>query len=222
MSTRRRWAATVATAVLTAGLLTHPGASAAAPPAGPAIALAAGETALVRFRLPDEAAFRALVASGADVATRPRSTAGQVMADVVVTATELAALTARGAVAVQIIQTASDGARRLAERRGAARVAGADTLQFLQAYWWTTNGRTFLQTQVATTATDDPDVEITVTWTTADGTTGSYPLSRFEDSGEYQYHVAVPQRLSAQPVRVTAASSLGGQTRAITWVKSRL
>jgi hypothetical protein len=220
MSTRRRWAAAVATAVLTAGLLTHPGASAAAPPAaaatGPAITLAAGETALVRFRLPDEAAFRALVASGADVAARPRSTVGQVMADVVVTGSELAALTARGAVAVQVIQTASDGARRLAERRGAARVAGEDTLQFLQAYWWTSNGRTFLQTQVATTATDDPDVEITVTWTTADGTTGSYPLYRFEDSGEYQYHVALPQRLPAKPVSVTAASSLGGQSRAIT------
>ena len=45
---------------------------------------------------------------------------------------------------------------------------------------------------MATTATDDPDVEITVTWT-ADGATGSYPLFRFEDAGEYQYHVALPQ-----------------------------
>jgi hypothetical protein len=219
MSSRRRWAATAAAAVLTAGLLTHPGASAASPPtapaAGPAITLAPDETALIRFRLPDEAAFHALVASGADIAARPRSTAGQIMADVVVTAAELAALTGRGAVAVQVIQTASDGARRLAEGRGTARVA-ADTLQFLQAYWWTSNGRTFLQTQVATTASDDPDVEITVTWTTADGTTGSYPLYRFEDAGEYQYHVQVPQRLPAKPVKVSATSSLGGQSRVIT------
>ena len=220
MSSRRRWAATAATAVLTVGLLTHPGASAAAPPAtavaGPAVAVAAGETALIRFRLPDEAAFQDLVASGADVATRPRSTNGQVMADVVVTSAEFAALTARGAVAVQVIQTEADGARRLAERRGTARAAGADTLQFLQAYWWSSGGRTFLQTQVATSASDDPDVEITVTWTTADGTTGSYPLYRFEDAGEYQYHVEVPQRLPAKPVKVSAASSLGGQSRVIT------
>jgi hypothetical protein len=220
MSSTRRWAATAATAVLTAGLLTHPGASAAAPPAapaaGPVIELAADETALVRFRLPDEAAFQDLVATGADVATPPRTTNGQVMADVVVTSAELAALTRRGAVAVQVIQTEADAARRLTEGRGTARLAGEDTLHFLQAYWWTTGGRTFLQTQVATTATDDPDVEITVTWTTADGTTGSYPLSRFEDSGEYQYHVALPQRLPAKPVKVTASSSLGGQTRAIT------
>ena len=220
MSFGRRWTATAATAVLTAGLLTHPGASAAAPPAapaaGPVIELAAGQTALVRFRLPAEAAFRELVASGADVATRPRTTAGQVMADVVVTAAELTALRGRGATAVQVIQTEADAARRLSEGRRSARLAAEDTLQVLQAYWWTTNGRTFLQTQVATTATDDPDVEITVTWRTADGATGSYPLSRFEDSGEYQYHVALPQRLPAKPVTVTASSSLGGQTRAIT------
>jgi hypothetical protein len=35
----------------------------------------------------------------------------------------------------------------------------------------------------------------TVSWRTADGATGSYPLIRFEDSGEYQYHYALPQSL---------------------------
>ncbi len=62
----------------------------------------------------------------------------------------------------------------------------------------------------------DPEVEITVTWQTADGTTGSFPLQRFEDAGEYQYHIAAPQPLPAQPVRVTATSSLGGTTRPAT------
>ncbi|GID96682.1 M14 family zinc carboxypeptidase [Amorphoplanes digitatis] len=207
MSTRRRWAATAAAAVLTAGLLTHPVAGVAAPP--DSVDLADTASALVRFRLPDEAMFRELVAEGADVAARPRSTPGQVMADLVVTGRELDALTARGAVAVQVIPTESGRARRAA-------AAAEDTLQFLQAYWWTSEGRTFLQTQVATSASDDPDVEITVTWTTADGTTGSYPLERFEDSGEYQYHVALPQRLPAQPTRVSATSSLGGSSRVIT------
>src|SRR5918998_6274593 len=106
MSTRRCRVATVAAAVLTAALLTQPGASAAAAPsaapaAAPQVTLAAGETALVRFRLPDEAAFQQLVAAGADIATRPRTTPGQVMADIVVTAEQLAALTAHGATAVQ-------------------------------------------------------------------------------------------------------------------------
>ncbi|MEU7908614.1 M14 family zinc carboxypeptidase [Actinoplanes sp. NPDC049118] len=206
MSTRRSWAATAAAAVLTAGLLTHPGAGVAAPPE---VDLADTASALVRFRLPDEAMFRDLVAAGADVAARPRTTPGQVMADLVVTGTQLDALTARGAVAVQVIPTETGRANR-------ATAVAEDTLQFLQAYWWSSGGRTFLQTQVATSASDDPDVEITVTWTTADGTTGSFPLSRFEDSGEYQYHVAPPQLLPAQPTRVSATSSLGGSSRAIT------
>jgi hypothetical protein len=214
MSSRRRWAATVAAAVLVSALLTHPGASAAAPAAGPAVTLAAGQTGLVRFRLPSEAMFQQLIATGADVAARPRDTPGQVMADVVVSGAQLAAMTAQGAVAVQLIQSQTDGARRLqASKRSAALAAGVDTLQFLQSYWWTTGGRTFLQTEVATTATDDPDVQITVTWTTADGTTGSYQLVRFEDSGEYQYHYEVPQPLPAQPVKVVATSSLGGTSR---------
>jgi hypothetical protein len=218
MLSRRWWTATAATVVVTAALLSPPGTGAAAPPAAPGpVALAAGETALVRFTLPDEATFRALVAEGADIAARSRSTRA-VVADIVVSADQLSALRARGATAEQVIQTSSDGARHFADsRRGAGRaaVAAADTLQFLQAYWWTITGRTFIQTQVATTATDDPDVEITVHWRTADGTTGSYALFRFEDSGEYQYHVALPQRLPAQPVQVWATSSLGGQSRTI-------
>ncbi|GIF75090.1 M14 family zinc carboxypeptidase [Asanoa siamensis] len=224
MSTRRIWVASATAAVLTVGLLAPSASSTAAPPdtaapaAGPTVKLAAGETALVRFRLPDEAMLRDLVASGADVAARPRTTLGQVQVDLVVTGAELDALTARGAVATQLIQTATEGSARVAaSKRAAARTlaANADTLQFLQSYWWTANGQSFLSVQVATTATDDPDVEITVTWTTADGRTGSFPLSRFEDSGEYQYHVALPQPVPAQPVTVTASSSLGGSTRAI-------
>ncbi|MEV4619383.1 M14 family zinc carboxypeptidase [Asanoa sp. NPDC049573] len=223
MSHRRIWVASAAAAVLTVGLLAPSGASTAAPPdtantaAGPAVTLAAGETALVRFRLPNEAMLRDLVASGADVAARPRTTLGEVQVDLVVTDQELAALTARGAVATQLIQTATEGSARVAaSKKAAARaLVASDTLQFLQSYWWTTDGQSFLSVEVATTATDDPDVEITVTWTTADGTTGSFPLSRFEDSGEYQYHVALPQPVPAQPVTVTASSSLGGSTRAI-------
>ncbi|BEL04095.1 M14 family zinc carboxypeptidase [Actinoplanes sichuanensis] len=220
MSSGHRWSATAAT-VLTAALLTTTPATAGpvtAPAQAPAVApitLATGERALIRFQLPDEAAVDRLLALGADVAARPRVVPGAILLDIVVDDRELAALTGQGATAVQLIQRESDGARRLAESRTVA-PAAADTLKFLQAYWWTSNGRTFLQTQVATTATDDPDVEITVTWRTADGTTGSYPLIRFEDAGEYQYHYALPQPLPAQPVTLTAASSLGGQTRAVT------
>ena len=176
------------------------------------------ELALVRVALPDEAMFDELVASGADIAARPRTDDGRVLVDLVLTGSQLDALTARGATTVQVIQRAGDAAARYAQSQRQQRVA-ADTLHFLSAYWWTSRGQTFLQTQVATTAITDPDVEITVTWTTADGATGSYPLQRFEDGGEYQYHVALPQPLPAQPVRLTATSSLGGVSRAVTPAK---
>ncbi|GGL00215.1 M14 family zinc carboxypeptidase [Mangrovihabitans endophyticus] len=213
----RRWAATAAAALVTATVLAPAGRGVAATPdAAPTITLAAGQTGLVRFRLPGEAMLARLVDDGADLAAHPRDESGGVLADLVVTGAELADLTARGAQPVQLIQTAADGARHLAESRRAARTLATDTLHFLQAYWWTSGGRTFLQTQVATTATDDPDVEITVTWTTADGTTGSYALRRFSDAGEYQYHYALPQPLPSRPVSVTATSSLGGTARPTT------
>lgn len=209
MSLRPRWMA--AAAVLT--LLITPASvpAQAAPPASPPLTLGTGESALIRFRLADEDALRRLVANGADLAARPRTQNGAVLVDAVVDDRQLAELTGQGATPLQVIQRAS------VPRAGTNRVAAqADTLHFLQAYWWTTNGRTFLQTQVATTATDDPDVEITVTWRTADGATGSFPLVRFEDSGEYQYHYTLPRSLPAKPVQVTATSNLGGTSRAVT------
>ncbi|MEK8109614.1 hypothetical protein NKG94_44310 [Micromonospora sp. M12] len=132
---------------------------------------------------------------------------------------QLGDLTAQGATAVQIVQRAGDGDRHYAESVRAARArttaglrapaagqrttaaAAVDTLQVQQAYWWTSTGQTFVQVQVATTATDDPNVEITVNWRTADGATGSFPLYRFEDSGEYQYHYALPSRCRADRCR---------------------
>ncbi|GAA2710962.1 M14 family zinc carboxypeptidase [Actinoplanes palleronii] len=213
MSSRARWAATAAALTLGAALAAPPANAEPAATAAPAISLSAGEHALIRFRLPDQATLDRLVASGADLAARPRTDSGAVLADLVVDDAQLRTLTASGAVPVQLIERESDAAAR--KPAGITRLQ-ADTLQFLQAYWWTTNGKTFLQTQVATTATDDPDVEITVTWKTADGTTGTYPLVRFEDSGEYQYHYALPQPLPGKPVTVTASSSLGGTSRAVT------
>ena len=96
---------------------------------------------------------------------------------------------------------------------GTATAAGTDTLHFLQGYWWTSRGQTFVGVEVATTATQDPDVVITVTWRTADGRTGSFPLERFEDANEYQYHFVYPQPVPAKPVSLVATSSLGGRTQ---------
>ncbi|WP_250033253.1 M14 family zinc carboxypeptidase [Paractinoplanes maris] len=211
MSLRPRWVAALAALVLITAPVSVP--AQAAPAAAPSVTLGAGESALIRFRLPGEDMLRRLVAGGADLAARPRTQDGAVLVDMVVDDQQLATLTGQGAVPVQVIQRESDRAR-VSARSGLA--VQADTLHFLQAYWWTTGGRTFLQTQVATTASDDPDLEITVTWRTADGATGSFPLVRFEDAGEYQYHYTLPRPLPAKPVQVTATSSLGGTARAVT------
>jgi hypothetical protein len=214
MSSRIRWAATAAVLSLTVALAPQAArAQARTTPPPASIKLSAGEHALIRFRLPDQNALRRLAAQGADLAAVPHNTPGQVLADVVVDDTELAALVADGASPVQLIERQSQAG---ALKKASKLAVGADTLKFLEDYWWTSNGKTFLQTQVATTATDDPDVQITVTWRTADGATGSYQLMRFEDDGEYQYHWQVPEPLPGRPVQVTATSSLGGATRPAT------
>ncbi|WP_410811470.1 M14 family zinc carboxypeptidase [Micromonospora sp. 067-2] len=233
MIVRRRWTAAATTAILISAVLSHPGPGTAAPaaPATP-ITLTTAETALVRVQLRDQAQLDRLVAAGADLANRPRARDGRILADLVLTGAQLADLTAQGATAVQIVQRTGDGSRHFADSVRAAQArtraglrapaagqrttAAADTLQVQQAYWWTTGGQTFLQAQVATTATDDPDVEITVNWRTVDGATGSFPLYRFEDSGEYQYHYALPQPVPSRPVALTATSSLGGVSRVVT------
>ncbi|MEV4765170.1 M14 family zinc carboxypeptidase [Micromonospora chokoriensis] len=232
MIVRRRWTAAASTVILFSAVLSHPAPGTAAPadPAPP-ITVSATETAVVRVQLRDQAQLDRLVATGADLANRPRTRDGRILADLVLSGAQLADLTAQGATAIQIVQRAGDGSRNYAEsvRAAQARTAtglrapagqraatNTDTLHVQQAYWWTTTGQTFLQAQVATTATDDPDVEITVSWRTADGATGSFPLYRFEDSGEYQYHYALPQPVPGRPVQLTATSSLGGVSRAIT------
>ncbi|OLF11892.1 M14 family zinc carboxypeptidase [Actinophytocola xanthii] len=212
----------VCTATLGAGVVP----AGAAPPGGTAtagITVGADELALVRFELPDQTLLHQLVADGADVAAHGRDAEGRVIADLVLDGRRFDQLVARGAVPLQLVQREQDAARHYQQsvataraKTGAGQRAAADTLQFLSAYWWVTDGRTFLETRVATTAVFDPEVEITVTWRTADGTTGSFPLQRFEDAGEYQYHVAEPVALPARPVQVTAASSLGGTTRPVT------
>jgi len=97
----RRWSALVAAVVRIA--LPAPASA-----SEKTVQIAPGQTAVVRFQLPGEAVFQDLLAECDDIAARPRTTAGMVQTDLVVTATELAALTARGgAAAVQVIPTAT-------------------------------------------------------------------------------------------------------------------
>jgi hypothetical protein len=219
---KRRWGNAAAaltllcTAVLGAGTLPATAAPSDEKIADEKITVADDQLALVRFQLPAEEMLHDLIAGGADVAAHGRDAEGRVIADLVLDGRQLHRLVAQGATPVQLIQTEQDGARHYQQSVRAAERVAADTLQFLSSAWWTTDGQVFFEARVATTAVYDPDVEITVNWRTADGTTGSFPLQRFEDAGEYQYHIAEPEALPAQPVRVTATSSLGGTTRPVT------
>jgi Zinc carboxypeptidase len=194
--------------------------------------LAAADTALVTLQLAGRAQVESLIGSGIDLADVRALPSGEYQVDAVLTGAQLADLVSHGARFTRIIEREGDGTAnyqasvRAASARaaiglstvrartaGAATTAGTDTLHFLQGYWWTSRGQTFVGTEVATTATEDPNVQITVTWRTADGRTGSYPLERFSDANEYQYHFALPQPVPAKPVSLTATSSRGGSTR---------
>ena len=229
--------AALAAAGIVLGATSAAGSStAASPTAKPAAAqLAAGETALVTLQVASRAAAEAVAGPGADLPIRALP-GGAYRVDKVLTGAQLATLQSRGVRLIRIIQREGDGAARYREsvqaaqaRRaaglasgtraasaaGAATAVSTDTLHFVQGYWWSSKGQLFVGAAVTTTATEDPDVQITVTWRTADGRTGSYPLERFVDAGEYQYHFTFfPQPVPAQPVSLTATSSLGGSAQA--------
>jgi hypothetical protein len=228
----RLLAVLVAVSAVALGATGTAGSSPASPPAARPVAaqLAPADTALVTLQVASRAEAQALIGAGTDLPVRALAD-GAYRVDMVVTGAKLATLVSRGAKLVRIIQREGDGAARYAEsvraaeaRRaagltsakaglapGGAAMAATDTLHFQKGYWWTSKGQRFVAVQVATTATEDPDVQITVTWRTADGRTGSYPLERFSDAGEYQFHYTFfPHPVPAQPVSFTATSSLGG------------
>ena len=228
---RRTLATTLSAALVLAGTVTAAAAPGDSDPPAASVdaTLAAEETALVRLQLPDRQTLEQLVADGADLAGVPASgpdvRGDRVLADLVLTGAELAALQADGATLLQVIQRESDGtanfeaSRAQAERRHQAglslqTVQGhqqlADTLTVDHAYWWESGGQTFLQVQVSTSATADPDLQIEVEWTTVDGTTGTFPLFRYVDAGQYMYHYHLPAPLPGMPVSMTATSSEGG------------
>lgn len=233
MKLTRTAALVAATALATAGT-TLPTIAGASPPTPTAVSddeLPQGsETALVRLQLPTQGMLDELVTEGVDIAARPAASpearGEEVLVDLVVTGAELAELRSEGASVLQVIQDQDDGmerfeaSQRAVDQRRAAdltemrttdgETAAVDTLAFVQSGWWTSGGQTFVQAQVATTAVQNPDVEITVEWETADGQTGSFELFRYADAGEYLYHFSQPEPLPGEPVSLTATSSLGG------------
>ncbi|WP_131105914.1 M14 family zinc carboxypeptidase [Ornithinimicrobium sufpigmenti] len=232
---RRTLATTLSAALVLAGTVTAAAAPGDSdPPAASVEAnLAAEETALVRLQLPDRQMLEQLVADGADLAGVPASgpdvRGDRVMADLVLTGAELAALQADGATLLQVIQREGEGtanfeaSRAQAERRHQAgmtmqtiegRRVLADVLVVDHAYWWESKGETFLQVQVSTSATEDPDVQLTVEWVAEGGESGSFPLVRYFDAGQYMFHYHQPEPMPSAPVSLTVTSSEGGTATA--------
>lgn len=228
---RRTLVSVLAAAALVAGPLAVASPGDGDPPGSAADAetleLSGSEQALVRLELPDRAALEELVHGGADIAavpaTSPETRGDRVLVDLVLTGPELEELQAQGATVVQVIQREGDAGQHFEASREAAQrqhqtglsspTADAepqDTLTFDHAYWWTSGDQTFLQVQVSTSAALDPDLEITVDWTTAGGESGSFPLFRYEDAGQYLYHYHLPEALPDVPQTLQATSSEGG------------
>lgn len=232
---RRTLATTLSAALVLAGSVTAAAAPGDADPPTASVdaELAAEETALVRLQLPNRQMLEQLVADGADLAGVPASAPDvrgeRVLADVVLTGAELTALQAEGATLLQVIQREKEGtanfeaSRAQAERRhqeGMTMQATdegrmlADVLVVDHAYWWESGGQTFLQVQVSTSATDNPDVQIEVEWETEDGESGTFQLFRYVDAGQYMFHYHQPEPLPSAPVSLTVTSSEGGTATA--------
>lgn len=193
--------------------------------------LADTEQALLRLQLPDRDALEELVDAGADIASIPAASPEDrgdgTLVDLVLTGAELAELQDQGALMLQVIQREGDGTRHYEASREAAEAqhqiglssptsdaAPQDTLTFDHAYWWADGEQTFLQVQVSSSAAADPDLELTLDWETADGQTGSFPLQRYVDAGEYLFHYHQPHPVPDVPVTLTATSNQDGTATA--------
>lgn len=174
---------------------------------------------VVRLILPDRAALDALLLSGVDLAEYRRESDDGVEVHAIVTAAELAVLQEQGYVAQQLWSD-TDWAVRTAQR--AARVAHeqavlatVDTITVSRICYSATEFGAFLHLEAATSAGSVPNVILTASWDSGQGTQpgpgGSAPLARLTTAGEYQYHrMVIP--VSVRPAEVTVSSSLGGKT----------
>ena len=171
--------------------------------------LAATDTALVTLQVANRAAAEALIGAGTDLPVRSLPS-GAYQVDMVLTGARLATLQSRGVRLVRIIQREGEGTKRYSDSVQAAQARTAagltSTRRTLSAVrrrrprsaptpctscrptGGPARGRPSSAPRSPPPRPDDPDVEITVTWRTADGRTGSFPLERFEDANEYQYH----------------------------------
>ncbi|PSL04759.1 chitobiase/beta-hexosaminidase-like protein [Haloactinopolyspora alba] len=211
-----RLAALAAVPLLLAGLSTAHGAD--AEPAGEPIAPLIDDSPreLVEVVVEDRQGVLDLISAGADVTEYARPVADGVEVHVVAGAGEQDRLRDLGFDVGETVVAAEEVAATVAEREAAVRrldtmsARAADTLTVLRSEWFESDGRTYLNVEVKTSAGEDSSTVLTIS---VNGRT--YTLDRFADAGEYLYHrFSRPIPVDEVPDQVTITSSMGGETTA--------
>ncbi|MDG4787879.1 M14 family metallopeptidase [Micromonospora sp. WMMD1102] len=173
---------------------------------------------LVRVQLTGADMLDRVAAAGFDLEHGARRVPAGVEAEAVVTAGQLAELTAMGARVLGEDErfTWSDEADGGLRTPGARTVgpAGHDrTVRIVRADWFTTKGQGFLYVEARTTEGQqaDPVVEMQLENDSGRGTPFGFArtMSRFVDSGQYMFHRNL-FKLDARPKQIRVTSSTGG------------
>ncbi|MFC3499652.1 M14 family metallopeptidase [Micromonospora krabiensis] len=177
------------------------------------------EVRRVRVRLAGADLLDKVVAAGFDLDHGLRRVPTGIEGEVVVTAGEIAELTAMG---VEVLgddegfawsDEADGGIQVNAAVRTAQPASHEATVRIARADWFTTKGQGFLYVEARTTEgqQEEPVVEMQLENDSGRGTSFGFPrtMSRFVDSGQYMFHRNL-FKLDARPNQIRVTSSTGG------------
>ncbi|MFI7604292.1 M14 family metallopeptidase [Micromonospora sp. NPDC049366] len=173
----------------------------------------------VRVRLAGADLLDKVVAAGFDIDHGLRRVPTGIEGEAVVTAGEIAELTAMG---VEVLgdeggfawsDEADGGLQGNAAVRTAQPASHEATVRIARADWFTTKGQGFLYVEARTTEgqREEPVVEMQLENDSGRGTSFGFPrtMSRFVDSGQYMFHRNL-FKLDARPNQIRVTSSTGG------------
>lgn len=196
--------------IMTAAMAAVPAAATAgsARPAASASTAAPADpekASLIRLFVADQAAFQRLVASGTDLAGRPRLRPDGIEVDAVVTPSQLAGLSRLGVRDARTLPAPGPAPPPKAKKSGQA----ADQITIERAVWFRTRDGYFISVEATSNA--GAGAALTADWTGAGGSSGRLPLLAYVDAEVYLGHQPqAPGPAANRPRQVTVTSSLGG------------
>lgn len=182
------------------------------------------ERTVQRFHLPGRDALDAVVAAGFDITHEVKRVPTGWEADIVVSATDIAALPVFDATLLapdEVFDWEREavGARAAVSdfpRRGVRElmVAAVDQVQIGRVDYFTTKGQGFLSVEAKSSRRNTAPAML-LSWNAGAPTTigGAQVMTAFVDSGEYMYH-RVLTAVEVRPTEVTVLSALGGTATA--------